>query len=116
MAAPLEQFGSAHNPARLRRQIHLARLACDHEGWSRATMLLLLPILVAPILALMALGVTAMRFYDETVADLDTPANMLAAVANYGGAQVYDRNGVLLCRARSDSATICLGLLDLIER
>ncbi|MGE3857152.1 MAG: transglycosylase domain-containing protein, partial [Dehalococcoidia bacterium] len=68
------------------------------EGRINATLLLILPVVALPIIvvALVALGVS--RFYDDTAARLKTPANMIAAVANYGGAQIFDRNGVLLYR------------------
>ena len=60
--------------------------------------MMLVPMLLLPFAVAAAVVLGATRFYDNAVRDLDTPANMLAAVANYGGAQIYDRNGVLLHR------------------
>ncbi len=60
--------------------------------------MLALPVLLGPLLTVAALAMGASRFYDNTVARLETPGGLIAAVANYGGAQIFDRNGVLLYR------------------
>ena len=106
MAAPLEHsgFDDARHAGRLRRSVFIARRARSGRrvegggGRTRIGLMMLVPMLLLPFAAAAAVVLGATRFYDNAVRDLDTPANMLAAVANYGGAQIYDRNGVLLYR------------------
>ena len=105
MAAPLEHSGfyDARHAGRLRRSVFIARRAragrrAGGGGRTRIGLMMLVPMLLLPFAVAAAVVLGATRFYDNAVRDLDTPANMLAAVANYGGAQIYDRNGVLLHR------------------
>lgn len=51
--------------------------------------MLALPVLLAPLLTVAALAMGASRFYDNTAARLETPGGLIAAVANYGGAQIF---------------------------
>lgn len=105
MAAPLERARLDDGPARTRRRAFMARRgraartqAAGRDGRLRAGLILILPVLLTPLLAVAVLLMGASRFYDDTASRLKTPAHMIAAVANYGGAQIFDRNGVLLYR------------------
>ncbi|MEX2447048.1 MAG: transglycosylase domain-containing protein [Dehalococcoidia bacterium] len=49
-------------------------------------------------MVMLAVGFAALQFIDDTTEGLAAPEHTLAAVANYGGAQIYDRNGELLYR------------------
>lgn len=105
MAAPLEPAGPDRGPVRARRRVQLLREGrqvrarrAAAEGRTHAGLLLTLPVLVLPLIAVAMVALAVSRFYDDTASRLRTPANMIAAVANYGGAQIFDRNGVLLYR------------------
>lgn len=105
MAAPLEPAGPDQGRLRARRRIQLLRQGRQArarrvaaEGRVHASLLLVLPVVVLPLIVVALLALAASRFYDDTTQRLRTPANMIAAVANYGGAQIFDRNGVLLYR------------------
>ena len=125
MAAPLEHsgFDDARHAGRLRRSVFIARRAragrraAGGGGRTRIGLMMLVPMLLLPFAAAAAVVFGATRFYDNAVRDLDTPANMLAAVANYGGAQIYDRNDVpLYCFPESDGGFRFPARLDEVSK
>ena len=60
---------------------------------------LLLTLAAAPVAAALLAGAAGYRYYTDLKARLQTPdASALSALANYGGAQIYDRHGTLLYR------------------
>ena len=89
---------------RRRRAAARARLraggVCSQEqprsnGWLSKIFLLLI---AAFILAGAGAAGAALLFYTQTAQEIGSPGTVIAALADYGGAQIYDRNGTLLFR------------------
>lgn len=60
--------------------------------------ILLLAGVLGAILALLGGLGAAYAFYSQTASEVRSPGVIIAGLADYGGAQLYDRNGVLLYR------------------
>ena len=80
--------------ARLRSRRLLAEQPRSN-GWLSKIFLLLI---AAFILAGAGAAGAALLFYTQTAQEIGSPGTVIAALADYGGAQIYDRNGTLLFR------------------
>ena len=73
-------------------------LSWSWPSWSQLRKYLLIAIVAAPFTAVGIASIVGYRYYTRVAGELNSPGQALSAVANYGGAQIYDRNGVLLYR------------------
>ena len=74
------------------------RLSWFRASWPRLRKYLLIALVVIPVASAGIASIVGYRYYTRIAGELNSPGQALSAVANYGGAQIYDRNGDLLYR------------------
>jgi membrane peptidoglycan carboxypeptidase len=67
----------------------------QHSSWF---VRLLLGLLLLGFVAVGGVAAAAYAYYNHATADVGSPGQVIATLADYGGAQIYDRNGTLLYR------------------
>ncbi len=84
--------------AQARARLRARRLIAEEPPRSSLLSKLILLVLGLVVLGSAAAATAVVVFYTQTAQDIASPGTMIAALADYGGAQIYDRNGVLLYR------------------
>src|SRR4051794_17156445 len=90
--------GERRRRAAARARLRSRRLLAEQprsNGWLSKIFLLLIAVFV---LAGAGAAGAAILFYTQTAQEIGSPGTVIAALADYGGAQIFDRNGTLLFR------------------
>jgi len=75
------------------------RVLADEPPTSSLVSKLLLALFAIIVLGASATALGLVYFYLRTAQDIGSPGSVIAELADYGGAQIYDRNGTLLYRS-----------------
>jgi membrane peptidoglycan carboxypeptidase len=84
--------------AAARARIRARRLLAERPKKSSLVSKIALAIVALAVLGFVGGAGAVIVFYTQTASDIGSPGTVIAAVADYGGAQIFDRNGTLLYR------------------
>lgn len=84
--------------AALRARMRAQRVLADEPPKNSTLSKLLLLLIALVVLGASGAAGAIVIFYVQTAQEVGSPGSVIAALADYGGAQIYDRNGTLLYR------------------